>query len=164
MRRNASHPPLIDIMRRLPPQAECNRCPNGPKSRGFCRIFFHPSQQVLPYILQCILPCAVRSAHFLRICCARVRAQQRPRGSEGGTLHFFRILYFYAQSSVRPHKTLPKTPRKTSWGPENTKNSDQKIKIPKKKKGSRVYLAYCYFLAHKRDMAMATAHASYFRK
>ena len=50
-RRNASHPPLIDVMRRLPPRAECNRCPNGPKSRGFCRIFFHPSQLVLPCAL-----------------------------------------------------------------------------------------------------------------
>ena len=47
-------------------------------------------------------------------------------GHKGRTMHFFRVFEFYAQRSVRPHKSLPKTPRKTSWRPENTKNSDRK--------------------------------------
>ena len=84
-------------------------------------------------------------------------------------MHFFRIFEFYAQRSDRPRKSLPKTPQKTPGGPKIPKivtRSDQKIKIPKKKGvvGQGLYLAYSYFLAHKRDMAMATVHDSYFRK
>ena len=89
--------------------------------------------------------------------------------TRGGQCTFSGFLNSTRSAVSDPTSHYPRPPRKRPGGPKIPKivtGSDQKIKIPKKKGvlGQGLYLAYSYFLAHKRDMAMATAHDSYFRK
>ena len=89
--------------------------------------------------------------------------------TRGGQCTFSGFLNSTRSAVSDPTSHYPRSPRKRPGGPKIPKivtGSDQKIKIPKKKGvlGQGLYLAYSYFLAHKRDMAMATAHDSYFRK
>ena len=89
--------------------------------------------------------------------------------TRGGQCIFSGFLNSTRSAVSDPTSHYPRPPGKRPGGPKIPKivtGSDQKIKIPKKKGvlGQGLYLAYSYFLAHKRDMAMATAHDSYFRK
>ena len=89
--------------------------------------------------------------------------------TRGGQCIFSEFLNSTRSAVSDPTSHYPRPPGKRPGGPKIPKivtGSDQKIKIPKKKGvlGQGLYLAYSYFLAHKRDMAMATAHVSYFRK